>query len=119
MSTTPNLLSLRLSESENIANKRSDNPVADQEDAESRKKAHDEGVERRLKMAQSIAEMLAVTSVAIPTFDVIRNATARYGHSDVANATLALAAVEHQKTSAMFAGMVMIAEAIERAGGKK
>ena len=82
------------------------------------KKAYDEGFERGRKVAHSMSEMLTITSVAMPTFDAIRNAT-RYGHNDVANATLPWAAVEHQKTIAMFAGMVMIAEAIERAGGGK
>ena len=84
---------------------------------EALKKAHDEGFERGRKVAHSMSEMLTITSVAMPKFDAIRNAS-RYGHNDVANATLTLAAVEHQKTIAMFAGMVMIAEAIERAGKK-
>ena len=80
---------------------------------EALKKAHDEGYERGRKLAHSMAEMLTIASIAMPKFDAIRNA-ARYGHDGQANATLALAAVEHQKTISMFAGMVMIAEAIER-----
>lgn len=81
------------------------------------KKAHDEAYERGRKVAHSMAEMLTITSIAMPKFDAIRSA-ARHGHDERANATLALAAVEHQKTIAMFAGMAMIAEAIEKASKK-
>jgi len=80
---------------------------------EALKKAHDEGFERGRKLAHSMAEMLTIASIAIPKFEAIRNAN-RYSHDGQANATLALAAVEHQKTISMFAGMAMIAQAIER-----
>ena len=81
------------------------------------RRAHDEGFEKGRKMAHSMAEILAVAAVVVPKFHAIRDA-ATCGDNAEASATLALAAVEHQKTLCMIGGMTMIAAAIERAGNK-